>query len=102
MNSSMARGTWQQLKGRVEVQWGRVTRDPLRVVQGRHLQMIGRLDVACAAVQVEIGRQLDSVQRRSHDNAGRGGHRPMLLSRFGCARTPASAALTLCYSGENS
>jgi uncharacterized protein YjbJ (UPF0337 family) len=65
MNSDIARGNWQQLKGILTAQWGRVTGDRLRVVTGRHLQLAGRLRVVYGSAKVEIGRQIDGVQRRS-------------------------------------
>ena len=65
MNGNIARGRWQELRGTVAARWGRMTGDPLREVAGRHLQMVGRLDAACAQAQAAIGRELDGVQRRS-------------------------------------
>lgn len=71
MNCNIARGKWQQLKGKVEVQWGRMTRDQLLVVTGRHLQMVGRLDAAYFAAQADIRRELDGVHQRSRASRSR-------------------------------
>lgn len=65
MNSNIARGKWQQLKGAVTAQWGHVTHDPLRVMAGRHLQMVGGLHAACGQARDEVGRQIDEVHLRS-------------------------------------
>ena len=86
MNSDVARGKWQQLKGAVTVQWGRMTGDQLRVIAGRHLQRVGRLHAACGRAQAEVGRQIDRVRRRSRALRGKGGsfglkEMPMLVGR---------------------
>jgi uncharacterized protein YjbJ (UPF0337 family) len=65
MNSSIARGKWQQFKGAVTAQWGHATGDRLREMTGRHLQLVGGLDAACGAARDEVGRQIDNVHRRS-------------------------------------
>ena len=74
MNGNIARGKWQQLRGTVEAQWGRLTGDPLRVVTGRHWQRVGRLQAAYGEIQNEIGRQIDGVHLRSRVARVRVGH----------------------------
>jgi uncharacterized protein YjbJ (UPF0337 family) len=65
MNSNIARGKWQQLKGAVSARWGHVTGDHLRVITGRHSQMVGGLHAAYGQAKDEIGHQIDGVHRRS-------------------------------------
>jgi uncharacterized protein YjbJ (UPF0337 family) len=65
MNSNIARGKWQQFKGAVTAQWGSITGDHLRVMAGRHLQMVGGLHAAYGQAKDEVGRQIDGVHRRS-------------------------------------
>ena len=73
MNSNIARGKWQQLKGLVTAQWGYATGNHLRVVAGRHLQMVGGLHAAYGRTKDEIGRQIDRVHHRSRTVAARAG-----------------------------
>ena len=65
MNSNIVKGKWQQFKGVVSAQWGRVTGDHLLVMTGRHLQRVGGLRAAYGQARDEIGRQIDDVHRRS-------------------------------------
>lgn len=65
MNSNIAQGNWQQIKGAVIAQWGRATGDRSRVHAGRHLQMMGAMHAAYGRVKDEVGRQIDRVVRRS-------------------------------------
>ena len=65
MNGNIARGRWQEFKGTLIAQWGHATGDPLRVLTGRHLQLVGALHAECGHAKVEIGRQIDGVHRRS-------------------------------------
>ena len=66
MNIRIAKGNWQRLKGALIAQWGVLTGDHLRIVAGRHQQISGRLHVAYAIAQQELGRQMPSVRRPGH------------------------------------
>ena len=65
MNSNIAKGNWQRLKGALIVRWGSLTGDHLRVAAGRHQQIAGRRHVACGAAQQRLSRQMAGIHRRS-------------------------------------
>ena len=65
MNSAIAYGRWEQLKGAVTAQWGHVTGDPLSVIAGRHRQRVGELRAATGAASDQIAREFERIQRRS-------------------------------------
>ncbi|MEO8135955.1 MAG: hypothetical protein ABI831_18510 [Betaproteobacteria bacterium] len=65
MNSSIASGRWQQLKGALAVQWGALTGDRLRVINGRHQQLTGGLHVAYGIAKDQLARQINGIERRS-------------------------------------
>lgn len=65
MDSNIPRGKWQQFKGAVTAQWGHATGDHLRVMTGRHMQLVGGLHAAYGQAREEVGRQIDGVHRRS-------------------------------------
>lgn len=43
MNEDILKGKWTQLKGEVQVQWGKLTNDDLDVIQGDSNKLIGLL-----------------------------------------------------------
>jgi len=65
MNANIAKGNWQRLKGAVMARWGSLTGDRLRVASGRHQQIAGRLHVAYGVAQLQLKRQMASIERRS-------------------------------------
>ncbi len=50
MNWDTAQGHWKQFKGKMQVQWGRLTGDYLRVITGRGTQIAGERQCAYGAV----------------------------------------------------
>ena len=51
-------GNWKQLKGRVRVQWGKLTEDHLDVIAGKREQLVGRVQE-----QYGIGRDRRADRR---------------------------------------
>lgn len=43
MNSDQLKGKWKQLKGAAKERWGKLTDDDLEVIDGKHDQLIGRV-----------------------------------------------------------
>ncbi|PWR22084.1 CsbD family protein [Zavarzinia compransoris] len=43
MNSDILKGNWKQLRGTVKEKWGRLTDDDLTVAEGKHDQLVGRI-----------------------------------------------------------
>lgn len=52
-------GRWEQLKGQVKTQWGRLTDDDLAEVEGRREQLVGKVHERYAIAQEEAQRQVD-------------------------------------------
>lgn len=52
-------GRWEQLKGSVKAQWGRLTDDDLTQVEGRRDQLVGKIRERYAIAQEEAERQVD-------------------------------------------
>ena len=50
----------QQMKGKVQQQWGKLTNDDLDVVEGRRQELAGRLQQRCGYAKDEADRQIDS------------------------------------------
>lgn len=43
MNEDTIKGNWNQFKGKVKEQWGKLTDDDLDVINGQRDQLVGRL-----------------------------------------------------------
>lgn len=56
MNTDTFKGQWNQLKGRVRRQWGKLTDDDVDQIQGNAEILIGKL-------QERYGRSKDEAQR---------------------------------------
>ena len=56
MNSDEIQGSWNQLRGRIKEQWGKLTLDDLDVVNGRFEQLVGR-------IQARYGMQHELAER---------------------------------------
>ncbi len=60
MNREQLEGTWNQMKGKVREQWGRLTDDDLDVIHGRVEQLVG-------AIQQRYGKSYDEAEEEVTD-----------------------------------
>jgi uncharacterized protein YjbJ (UPF0337 family) len=60
MNEDTMKGNWKQLKGKIKEQWGKLTDDDMKVVEGRFDQLAGRL-------QERYGIERDEAERQVRD-----------------------------------
>ncbi len=43
MNTEQLKGKWEQLRGMVREQWGKLTDDDIDIIEGKRDQLIGRI-----------------------------------------------------------
>jgi uncharacterized protein YjbJ (UPF0337 family) len=43
MNWDRIEGNWKQFSGKVKQQWGKLTDDDLQVVEGRRVELVGKI-----------------------------------------------------------
>ncbi|MBA2651544.1 MAG: CsbD family protein [Tatlockia sp.] len=43
MNKDIFEGKWEELKGKMRQQWGRLTDDDIEQIQGTHEEILGKL-----------------------------------------------------------
>ncbi len=55
MNWDRIEGNWDQFKGQVRQQWGKLTDDDLDVIAGKRTELAGR-------IQARYGKQKDEVE----------------------------------------
>jgi uncharacterized protein YjbJ (UPF0337 family) len=59
MNRDIVAGKWQQVKGQIKEQWGKLTDDDLQKVEGRFDRMVGVLRERYGYAREEAERQLN-------------------------------------------
>jgi uncharacterized protein YjbJ (UPF0337 family) len=75
MNSDQMQGKWKQIKGSVKERWGKLTDDDIDVINGKHDQLVGKIQekygIAREAAQKQVdewnaldSRESDLEQRR--------------------------------------
>ena len=64
MNWEQVRGNWNQLKGEVKQQWGKLTDDDLTFVEGSRDKLVGRVQERYGVEKDEAERQLKDWESR--------------------------------------
>jgi len=64
MNWDRIEGRWQQARGKVREQWGRLTDDDLNIIAGKRDQLAGFLRRRYGATRDAIERQIREFESR--------------------------------------
>lgn len=59
MNTDIIEGNWDQLKGKAQQQWGKLTNDDLDVVEGKATELAGKVQERYGISQDEAEKQVD-------------------------------------------
>ena len=59
MNWDRIEGNWKRLKGKVRVQWGKLTNDQLDVIAGKRDQLVGKVQEQYGIGKEEAEKQVD-------------------------------------------
>jgi len=65
MNKDTLKGQWNQLKGSVREQWGKLTNDDVDEIQGRSEQLVGKIQERYGIARDEAQREVESWQPES-------------------------------------
>ena len=57
-------GNWQQLRGKVREQWGKLTNDDIDVIAGKRDQLVGILQQRYEKTRDEVERQVREFEVR--------------------------------------
>lgn len=68
MNKNVIKGQWNQVKGKVKEQWGKLTNDDLDMIDGQSDQLAGRIQERYGIEQEEARRQVDEFEQRMHSD----------------------------------
>ena len=66
MNWNQVEGNWEQFKGQVQSQWGKLTDDDLDVAEGNYDELIGRIKERTG----ESAEEIESRLSAGADNLG--------------------------------
>lgn len=64
MNSEIIQGNWNQLKGRVQQQWGKLTGDDLDRIEGKRAELVGLVQERYGFAREEAEKQVASFLDR--------------------------------------
>jgi len=63
MNNDTIRGQWKQLSGQIKKQWGKLTDNDLKVIEGNAEMLAGRLQERYGVARDEAERQVRDFQQ---------------------------------------
>lgn len=64
MNKDIIKGNWNQLKGEVQKQWGKLTNDQLDQINGDRTKLLGRIQESYGVAKDEAEKQLSDFEGR--------------------------------------
>jgi uncharacterized protein YjbJ (UPF0337 family) len=67
MNKDQASGKWQQVKGKLKQQWGKLTDDDLTVLEGRQDQLAGKIQERYGIAKEDAERQIREFKEMNRD-----------------------------------
>jgi uncharacterized protein YjbJ (UPF0337 family) len=67
MNKDEVAGKWQQAKGKLKQQWGKLTDDDLTILEGRQDQLAGKIQERYGIAKEEAERQVREFRERNRD-----------------------------------
>lgn len=59
MNWNQVEGNWEQFKGQVQTQWGKLTNDDLDKIEGNRKQLAGKIQERYGKAEEEAEREVD-------------------------------------------
>jgi uncharacterized protein YjbJ (UPF0337 family) len=64
MNWNQVEGNWEEFKGKVQKQWGKLTNDDLDVIKGNRKELAGKLQKHYGKAQEDVEREIDDWSSR--------------------------------------
>ena len=68
MNTDQIKSNWNQFVGKAKEKWGRLTNDDWKVIEGKHDQLVGRVQERYGIAREEAERQVAEFER-THERA---------------------------------
>ena len=67
MNWDRIEGNWKQLKGKAQLQWGKLTDDDFSVIAGKREQLAGKLQERYGLAKDAAEKQINDWERSADD-----------------------------------
>lgn len=67
MNADQLQGKWKQVKGEAKERWGKLTDDDFTVINGKHDQLVGKIQERYGIAKDEARKQVDEWMRTHSD-----------------------------------
>lgn len=64
MNKDIFEGNWEQLKGKVKKNWGKLTDDDLDVIEGNRQELSGKIQERYGVAKDEAEKQIKEYEDR--------------------------------------
>lgn len=68
MNKDRIEGNWEQLKGSVRQQWGKLTDDHVAQIKGNRQKLSGQIQEAYGIAKDEAEKQIDAWEKTCRRN----------------------------------
>jgi uncharacterized protein YjbJ (UPF0337 family) len=72
VNNEQMAGAWRQIRGKVKAQWGKLTDDDLKQLEGNAEQLAGKLQQRYGLARAEAERQVQEFRRQINWNSDEG------------------------------
>ncbi len=69
MNHSTVQGNWTELKGKIKTQWGKLTDDDLKAVEGNIEQLSGRIQKAYGYAKDKAEKEYNDFKAKNLSSA---------------------------------
>jgi len=66
MNWDRVEGNWKEFKGKVQQHWGKLTDDDLNVIEGKRMELTGRIQERYGFAKDQAEREVDTWLRSMH------------------------------------
>ena len=67
MNWDIVEGNWKQFKGRIRVRWGKLTDDKLDLINGKRVELAGKIQEAYGITKEEVEAQIKIFEEQNQD-----------------------------------
>ena len=64
MNNATQRGSWNELKGKIKEQWGRLTDDDIAEINGKREQLLGKLQKKYGYAKERAEQELKNWEKK--------------------------------------
>jgi uncharacterized protein YjbJ (UPF0337 family) len=67
MNWDIVEGNWKQFKGKVLVQWGKLTDDHLELIAGKRTELVGKIQETYGVTKDQAEEQIKLFEEQNKD-----------------------------------